>query len=141
MGIRIKRVGVLGAGVMGATVGNLLMLQPLWLAEAFGVRAYARIFSLSNAIAVIGVAAVLYFSQWPPAEEEVTGAIGAAERYRAEQITSSLRATGMQVRAEFAEDADQHIFRINHVVKTRLAKAGMAASHIHPNRLTVAAVF
>ena len=29
------------------------------------------------AIAVIGVAAVLYFSQWPPAEEEVTGAIGA----------------------------------------------------------------
>ena len=30
------------------------------------------------AIAVIGVAAVLYFSQWPPAEEEVTGAIGAA---------------------------------------------------------------
>lgn len=48
---------LLGAGVMGATVGNLLMLQPLWLAEAFGVKAYARIFSLSNAIAVIGVAA------------------------------------------------------------------------------------
>ena len=42
---------------MGATVGNLLMLQPLWLAEAFGVKAYARIFSLSNAIAVMGVAA------------------------------------------------------------------------------------
>ena len=38
-------------------------------------------------IAVVGVAAVLYFSQWPPAEEEVAGAIGAAERYRAEQIT------------------------------------------------------
>jgi MFS family permease len=37
-------------------VGNLLMLQPLWLAEAFGVKAYARIFSLSNAIAVLGVA-------------------------------------------------------------------------------------
>ena len=32
------------------------MLHPLWLAEAFGVRAYARIFSLSNAITVIGVA-------------------------------------------------------------------------------------
>jgi MFS family permease len=48
---------LLGAGVMGATVGNLLMLQPLWLAEAFGVKAYARIFSLSNAIAVMGVAA------------------------------------------------------------------------------------
>lgn len=39
------------------------------------------------AIAVIGVAAVLYFSQWPPAAENATGAIGAAERYRAEQIT------------------------------------------------------
>lgn len=47
---------LLGAGCFGATVGNLLMLQPLWLAEAFGVRAYARIFSLSNAIAVAGVA-------------------------------------------------------------------------------------
>jgi MFS family permease len=47
---------LIGAGVFGATVGNLLMLQPLWLAEAFGVKAYARIFSLSNAIAVVGVA-------------------------------------------------------------------------------------
>lgn len=50
-------VGMLvGAGLFGATVGNLLMLQPLWLAEAFGVKAYARIFSLSNAITVLGVA-------------------------------------------------------------------------------------
>jgi MFS family permease len=46
----------IAAAIMGATVGNLLMLQPLWLAQAFGVRAYARIFSLSNAIAVAGVA-------------------------------------------------------------------------------------
>ncbi|MGE0622407.1 MAG: MFS transporter [Pseudomonadales bacterium] len=50
-------VGALtGAGLFGATVGNLLMLHPLWLAEAFGVRAYPRIFSLSNAITVLGVA-------------------------------------------------------------------------------------
>jgi hypothetical protein len=41
------------------------------------------------AIAVIGVAAVLYFSQWPPSGEDATGAIGAAERYRAEQITDA----------------------------------------------------
>lgn len=47
---------LIGAGVFGATVGNLLMLHPLWLAEAFGVKAYARIFSLSNAITVLGVA-------------------------------------------------------------------------------------
>ncbi len=46
-----------GAGLFGATVGNLLMLHPLWLAEGFGVRDYARIFSLSNAITVLGVAA------------------------------------------------------------------------------------
>ncbi len=41
------------------------------------------------AIAVIGVVAVVYFSQWPPSDEDVTGAIGAAERYRAEQITDA----------------------------------------------------
>ena len=39
------------------------------------------------AIVVIGVVAVVYFSQWPPSSEDATGAIGAAERYRAEQIT------------------------------------------------------
>lgn len=47
---------LLGAGLFGATIGNLLMLHPLWLAEAFGVKDYARIFSLSNAITVLGVA-------------------------------------------------------------------------------------
>lgn len=47
---------LIGAGVFGSTVGNLLMLHPLWLAEGFGVRAYARIFSLSNAVTVVGVA-------------------------------------------------------------------------------------
>jgi len=47
---------LLGAGLFGATVGNLLMLHPLWLAEAFGVRDYPRIFSLSNALTTLGVA-------------------------------------------------------------------------------------
>lgn len=47
---------LIGAGLFGATVGNLLMLHPLWLAEAFGARDYPRIFSLSNAITVLGVA-------------------------------------------------------------------------------------
>ncbi len=50
-------VGILaGAGLFGATIGNLLMLHPLLLAEAFGVRDYPRIFSLSNALTTIGVA-------------------------------------------------------------------------------------
>lgn len=48
---------LLGAGCFGAALGNLLMLQPLWLAEAFGNRDYPRIFALANAITVCGVAA------------------------------------------------------------------------------------
>lgn len=47
---------LLAAGVFGATVGNLLMLHPLWLADAFGVSAYPRLFSVSNAWTVLGVA-------------------------------------------------------------------------------------
>ncbi|MGH9272710.1 MAG: MFS transporter [Ilumatobacteraceae bacterium] len=42
--------------VFGATVGNLLMLQPLLIAERFGVRDYARIFSRSQFLTVIGTA-------------------------------------------------------------------------------------
>ena len=47
---------LLGAAVFGTSVGNLLMLQPLWLAEAFGVKSYPRIFSVANACALVGVA-------------------------------------------------------------------------------------
>jgi MFS family permease len=47
---------LLGAGVFGATVGNLLMLQPLILAEAFGTRDYGRIFSLNQLLNTVGVA-------------------------------------------------------------------------------------
>ncbi len=47
---------ITGAIVFGGSIGNLLMLQPLWLAEAFGVTAYARLFSLANAITLVGVA-------------------------------------------------------------------------------------
>ena len=48
---------LLAAGLFGSTVGNLLMLQPLLLAEAFGVRDYGRIFSLSQLLTTLGVAA------------------------------------------------------------------------------------
>ncbi len=44
----------LGLFLFGATVGNLLMLQPLILAEAFGVRDYAKIFSVSNLMSSLG---------------------------------------------------------------------------------------
>ncbi|MCZ6618979.1 MAG: MFS transporter, partial [Gammaproteobacteria bacterium] len=47
---------LIGSAVFGGSIGNLLMLHPLWLAEAFGIRDYSRIFSLSNAVMVLGVA-------------------------------------------------------------------------------------
>jgi fucose permease len=48
---------IAGALVFGATVGNLLMLHPLFLAEAFPGSVYPRVFALSNAVSVLGVAA------------------------------------------------------------------------------------
>lgn len=42
--------------VFGITVGNLLMLQPLILAEAFGLLSYSRIFSVSNLLTTCGLA-------------------------------------------------------------------------------------
>jgi MFS family permease len=43
-------------GAFGLTVGNLLMLHPLLLAERFGVRDYGRIYSRSQLVATFGVA-------------------------------------------------------------------------------------
>lgn len=47
---------VLCAIAFGATIGNLLMLQPLLFAEAMGARDYARIFAFNQLIVVAGVA-------------------------------------------------------------------------------------
>jgi MFS family permease len=47
---------IAGAAVFGIGIGNLLMLQPLLLAEAFGVANYSRIYSFSQLAATIGVA-------------------------------------------------------------------------------------
>jgi len=46
----------LGLASFGVTVGNLLMLQPLLVAEAFGVREYPRIFAVSNFMSSWGTA-------------------------------------------------------------------------------------
>lgn len=46
----------LGLFLFGATVGNLLMLHPLIVAEAFGVKDYARIFSVNNLLSSWGFA-------------------------------------------------------------------------------------
>ncbi|MFT5578006.1 MAG: sugar phosphate permease, partial [Paraglaciecola psychrophila] len=47
----------LGLALFGITVGNLLMLQPLLIAQAFGVSAYPRLFALSNLLSSLGTAA------------------------------------------------------------------------------------
>ncbi|MEX2130166.1 MAG: MFS transporter [Pseudohongiellaceae bacterium] len=46
----------IGLALFGITVGNLLMLQPLLVAEAYGVRDYARIFSMNNLMSSWGTA-------------------------------------------------------------------------------------
>ncbi|HXM31109.1 MAG TPA: MFS transporter, partial [Xanthobacteraceae bacterium] len=46
-----------GVALFGFTVGNILMMHQLLLAEAFGSREYGRIYSLSQLVTVIGVAA------------------------------------------------------------------------------------
>ncbi len=47
---------LIGAACFGVTVGNLLMLQPLLMATAFGVRDYPRIYSVANLWMTVGVA-------------------------------------------------------------------------------------
>jgi MFS family permease len=42
--------------LFGATIGNILMLQPLLIAERFGVRDYPRIFGRSQLFTVVGTA-------------------------------------------------------------------------------------
>lgn len=47
---------VMGLGLLGFSVGNLLMLQPLLLAKTYGIKNYSRIFGLSNMLSTFGIA-------------------------------------------------------------------------------------
>ena len=47
---------ILTSAFLGISIGNLLMLQPLLLAEAFGVAQYGRIYSFNQLFGTIGVA-------------------------------------------------------------------------------------
>lgn len=42
--------------LFGATIGNILMLQPLLIAERFGVREYAKIYSRAQLLGLVGTA-------------------------------------------------------------------------------------
>ncbi|MEM7338818.1 MAG: MFS transporter [Actinomycetota bacterium] len=46
---------IVSAILLGLSVGNLLMLQPLLLAEAFGVAEYSRIYSFNQLFGTLGV--------------------------------------------------------------------------------------
>jgi MFS family permease len=48
---------ILGVVLFGLAMGNILMMQPLLLAEAFGTHSFGRIYASSNLISVPGVAA------------------------------------------------------------------------------------
>ncbi len=47
---------ILTSAFLGISIGNLLMLQPLLLAEAFGVAQYGRIYSFNQLFGTLGVA-------------------------------------------------------------------------------------
>jgi MFS family permease len=47
---------IVSAGVFGLSIGNVLILQSLLLADAFGARDYGRIYSMNQLISMVGVA-------------------------------------------------------------------------------------
>ena len=54
----------MAAGFFGLSVGNLLMTQPLWLAEVYATSIYAKVFARANALSVLGLAVGPYFIGW-----------------------------------------------------------------------------
>ena len=46
----------LGAGLFGVSIGNLLMLHPLLLAQAYNVRHFPRLYALSQSFTTLGLA-------------------------------------------------------------------------------------
>ena len=57
LGLLQGRVALLAcASLFGLSVGNVLLLQPVVLADVFGVRDYPRIFATSQLVSTVGVA-------------------------------------------------------------------------------------
>lgn len=56
LGFAPPTVALASAALFGVTVGNLLMLQPLLLVQAFGPSRYPRVFATANAASTLGVA-------------------------------------------------------------------------------------
>jgi MFS family permease len=71
---------VVVAFCFGTTIGNLLMLQPLLIASAFGVTAYPRIFAFQQLVVTVGIAG----------GPLLLGALRDASSYRASYVVSGL---------------------------------------------------
>ena len=56
LGLAPPTLALPGAALFGVTIGNLLMLQPLLLVQAFGAPRYPRVFATANAASTLGVA-------------------------------------------------------------------------------------
>ncbi|MFZ8997394.1 MAG: MFS transporter [Ilumatobacteraceae bacterium] len=57
LAIAASTLGIFGSIVLfGATVGNILMLQPLLIAERFGIRDYPQIYSRAQLFSLVGTA-------------------------------------------------------------------------------------
>jgi MFS family permease len=70
--------------LFGATIGNLLMLQPLIIADAFGVASYPRIFALQQMIVTGGIALGPF----------VLGSLRDAANYRVAYIAAAVLSLG-----------------------------------------------
>ena len=57
LAVASSTLGIFGSIVLfGATIGNILMLQPLLIAERFGIRDYPQIYSRAQLFALVGTA-------------------------------------------------------------------------------------
>ena len=56
LGLAPPTLALAGSALFGVTIGNLLMLQPLLLVQAFGAARYPRVFATANAASTLGVA-------------------------------------------------------------------------------------
>ena len=84
LGYAEGEVGVLlGTAIFGISVGNLLMLQPLLLVQAYGTVRYPRLFAVAHAWSTLGVAGGplamgLIHDAWSYAGSFAAGAVASA---------------------------------------------------------------
>ena len=86
--------------LFGATIGNILMLQPLLIAERFGVLDYPRIYSRAQLLALVGTAGGPLLLGW---------LYDAAGGYRTSYIVAGVLSLGGAVAVLFAGPAEVRV--------------------------------